>query len=58
MLVDLAFMSYVPMLFISAKTGQRVNKVMELAEFAYEQNWHPHIDGQAERHNQRSSHDE
>ena len=38
MLVDLAFMSYVPMLFISAKTGQRVNKVMELAEFAYEQN--------------------
>ena len=38
MLVDLAFMSYVPMLFISAKTGQRVNKVMELAEFAFEQN--------------------
>ncbi len=24
---DLAFMSYVPMLFISAKNGQRVNKV-------------------------------
>ena len=38
MLVDPAFMSYVPMLFISAKTGQRVNKVMELAEFAFEQN--------------------
>ena len=38
MLVDLAFMSYVPMLFISAKTGQRVNKVMELAEYAYAQN--------------------
>ena len=38
MLVDLAFMSYVPMLFISAKTGQRVNKVMELAEYALEQN--------------------
>ncbi|MBR4434751.1 MAG: ribosome biogenesis GTPase Der [Clostridia bacterium] len=37
-LVDLAFMSYVPMLFISAKTGQRVNKVMELAEYALEQN--------------------
>ena len=38
MLVDLAFMSYVPMLFISAKTGQRVQKVMEMASFAYEQN--------------------
>lgn len=38
MLVDLAFMSYVPMLFISAKTGQRVNKVMELAEYALSQN--------------------
>ena len=38
MLVDLAFMSYVPMLFISAKTGLRVNRVMELAEYALEQN--------------------
>ena len=38
MLVDLAFMSYVPMLFISAKTGQRVNKVMEIADYAYQQN--------------------
>ena len=38
MLTDLAFMSYVPMLFISAKTGQRVQKVMEMASFAYEQN--------------------
>ena len=35
---DLAFMSYVPMLFISAKTGQRVNKVLELAKYAYDQN--------------------
>lgn len=35
---DLAFMSYVPMLFISAKTGQRVNKVLELAKYAYNQN--------------------
>ena len=31
MLNDLAFMSYVPMLFISAKTGQRVTRVMEQA---------------------------
>ena len=38
MLVDLAFMSYVPMLFVSAKTGQRVNKVMEIADYAYQQN--------------------
>ncbi len=36
--VDLAFMDYVPMLFISALTGQRVNKVMEYADTAYEQN--------------------
>lgn len=35
---DLAFMDYVPILFISAKTGQRVNKVLELARYAYEQN--------------------
>lgn len=34
---DLAFMSYVPMLFISAKTGQRVNKVLEQAEYVYRQ---------------------
>lgn len=34
---DLAFMSYVPMLFISAKSGQRVNKVLELADKAIEQ---------------------
>ena len=35
---DLAFMNYVPMLFISAKTGQRVNKVLETAKYAYTQN--------------------
>lgn len=31
-------MDYVPILFISAKTGQRVNKVLEMARYAYEQN--------------------
>lgn len=36
-LVDLAFMSYVPMLFLSAKTGQRVNRVLQLADEVYEQ---------------------
>lgn len=34
---ELAFMSYVPMLFLSAKTGQRVDKVLEYANRAYEQ---------------------
>ena len=34
---DLAFMSYVPMLFISAKSGQRVNKVLELVDQSFEQ---------------------
>lgn len=34
---DLAFMDYVQYLFISAKTGQRVNKVIETAEAAYAQ---------------------
>ncbi|HML68206.1 MAG TPA: ribosome biogenesis GTPase Der [Clostridia bacterium] len=34
---DLAFMSYVPMLFISAKSGQRVNKVLELVDNVFEQ---------------------
>ena len=37
MLADLAFMSYVPMLFISAKTGQRVNRVMNEAFSVLEQ---------------------
>ncbi|MDR1620514.1 MAG: ribosome biogenesis GTPase Der [Clostridiales bacterium] len=34
---DLAFMSYVPMLFISAKTGQRVSKVLEQTDLVYRQ---------------------
>ncbi len=35
---DLAFMDYVPILFISAKTGQRVNKILGLVQHAYRQN--------------------
>ncbi len=35
--VDLAFMNYVPFLFISAKNGQRVHKVLELIEEVYAQ---------------------
>ncbi|NLI53870.1 MAG: ribosome biogenesis GTPase Der [Clostridiales bacterium] len=34
---DLAFMSYIQMLFISAKNGQRVNKVLEAVDSAFEQ---------------------
>lgn len=34
---DLAFMSYVPQLYISARTGQRVNKVLEMVDMVYAQ---------------------
>ena len=37
MQVDLAFMDYVPFLFISAKTGQRLNKLLDLAKESYAQ---------------------
>ncbi len=35
--VDLAFMNYVPFLFISAKSGQRVQKVLELVDEVHAQ---------------------
>ncbi|WP_147539093.1 ribosome biogenesis GTPase Der [Anaerotruncus rubiinfantis] len=35
---DFSFMSYVPFLFISAKSGQRVNKLFELIQFVSNQN--------------------
>lgn len=35
---DFSFMSYVPFVFISAKTGQRVNKLFELIKYTHEQN--------------------
>ncbi len=34
---DLSFMSYAPMLFVSALTGQRVGKIMDLANEVYDQ---------------------
>ncbi len=37
MQIDLAFMDYVPFLFISAKTGQRVNKLLSAAKESYAQ---------------------
>lgn len=35
---DFSFMSYAPILFISAKTGQRVDRLFELIKFVDEQN--------------------
>jgi GTP-binding protein len=35
---DFSFMSYVPFVFISAKTGQRVNKLFELIKYTHDQN--------------------
>lgn len=35
---DFSFMSYVPFIFISAKTGQRVNKLFEMITYVNEQN--------------------
>lgn len=34
---DLSFMSYVPILFISAMTGQRVNRIFELIDYVNQQ---------------------
>ena len=35
---DFSFMSYVPFVFISAKTGQRIDKLYDQIKFVYEQN--------------------
>lgn len=35
---DFAFMSYAPIIFISAKTGQRIDKLFELIKFVDDQN--------------------
>ncbi len=35
---DFSFMSYVPFLFISAKTGQRVDKLFDMIQHAHDQN--------------------
>lgn len=35
---DFSFMSYVPFIFISAKTGERINRLFELIKFVSEQN--------------------
>lgn len=36
--IDFSFMSYAPFVFISAKTGQRINKLYEMISYVYEQN--------------------
>lgn len=38
LMTNFAFMSYAPIIFISAKTGQRVNRLMELIKYVDEQN--------------------
>lgn len=38
MMVDFSFMSYAPIIFISAKTGQRVDRLLKLIKFVNEQN--------------------
>lgn len=35
---DFSFMPYAPIIFISAKTGQRIERLFELIHFVYEQN--------------------
>ncbi len=35
---DFSFMPYAPIIFISAKTGQRIDRLFELIKFVYEQN--------------------
>ena len=36
--VDFSFMSFAPIVFISAKTGQRVDRLFELIQYVYNQN--------------------
>ena len=35
---DFSFMSYAPIIFISAKTGQRIDRLFELIKYVYQQN--------------------
>ena len=38
LMVDFSFMSYAPIIFISAKTGQRIDRLFELITYVYAQN--------------------
>ena len=38
LMVDFSFMTYAPMLFISAKTGQRLDRLFELIKYVHTQN--------------------
>lgn len=38
LMIDFSFMSYAPIIFISAKTGQRIDRLFELIKFVDEQN--------------------
>ena len=37
-MTDFSFMSYAPIIFISAKTGQRIDRLFELIKYVNEQN--------------------
>ncbi len=38
LMTDFSFMSYAPIMFISAKTGQRIDRLFEMIEFVHSQN--------------------
>ena len=38
LMVDFSFMSFAPIIFISAKTGQRVDRLLDLIQYVYNQN--------------------
>lgn len=38
LMTDFSFMSYAPIMFISAKTGQRIERLFEMIEFVHSQN--------------------
>ena len=44
-----AFVQYAPILFVSAKTGQRVHRLLELIEYVAEPACPPHLHGPAQR---------
>ena len=45
---DLSYMTYAPMVFISALTGQRVDKLFEMINAVSNQNCHAHHDRYAQ----------
>ena len=50
---DLSYMTYAPVVFISALTGQRVDKLFEMINAVYEPELHAHHDRHAQQHSGR-----